>query len=134
MLNKVILIGRLVADPEVSATGSGVSMAKFRLAVDRNYKNQQGEIETDFINITAWRNLADRCGQYVKKGYMVAVDGRLQVRSYETPEGEKRRIYDVVAEDVRFLDRGSSSRSSGSQAPPDDGPAPNVPEDDSLPF
>jgi len=136
MLNRVILIGRLVADPDVSATSSGIMRARFRLAVNRNYRNQQGEYDTDFINVTAWRKLGENVGQYTKKGQMIAVDGRLQVRDYETPSGESRRIYEVVAEDVRFLDRGGDRSSQG--APPRGADEPDldssVPEDDSLPF
>lgn len=136
MLNVVVLIGRLCADPEVSTTSSGIMRAKFRLAVNRNFKNQQGEVETDFINIIAWRKTAELCGQYVKKGYLVAVDGRLEVREYQTPEGETRRAFEVVAEDVRFLDRGGRAASGEAAAPPPTEPSfgPASPEDDSLPF
>ena len=135
MLNVVILIGRLVADPEMSSTSSGVMKARFRLAVNRKYKNQQGEIETDFINVTAWRKLAELCGQYIKKGRLVAVNGRLQVRSYQTPEGENRRYYEVVAEEVRFLDRGDRSEGPSDSGPGVSGDFPDdMPEDSSVPF
>lgn len=104
MLNKVILIGRLTRDPELRYTASGVPVATFTLAVDRPFTNQQGERETDFINIVAWRRLAETCANNLGKGRLVAVDGRLQIRSYETPEGQRRRVAEVVAGDVRFLD------------------------------
>lgn len=104
MLNRVILIGRLTRDPELRYTAAGVAVTTFTLAVDRNYVNQQGERGTDFIRITVWRKLAETCANHLGKGRLVAVDGRLQTRSYETPDGQKRQATDVVAEDVRFLD------------------------------
>ncbi|QGP92124.1 Single-stranded DNA-binding protein A [Neomoorella glycerini] len=104
MLNRVILIGRLTRDPELRYTASGVAMTTFTLAVDRNYVNQQGERGTDFIRITVWRKLAETCANHLNKGRLVAVEGRLQTRSYETPDGQKRQATDVVADDVRFLD------------------------------
>jgi len=81
-----------------------VPVANFTLAVDRPYLNQQGERETDFIRISLWRKLAETCANHLGKGRLVAVEGRLQVRSYETPEGQRRQVTEVVAEDVRFLD------------------------------
>lgn len=104
MLNRVILIGRLVRDPELRYTPSGIPVANFTLAVDRPYLNQQGERGTDFIRIALWRKLAETCASHLGKGRLVAVEGRLQVRSYETPEGQRRQVTEVVAEDVRFLD------------------------------
>jgi single-strand DNA-binding protein len=104
LLNRVILIGRLTRDPELRYTAAGVALTSFSLAVDRNYVNQQGERGTDFIRITVWRKLAETCANHLNKGRLVAVEGRLQTRSYETPEGQKRQITDVVADDVRFLD------------------------------
>ncbi|MGI6319144.1 MAG: single-stranded DNA-binding protein [Firmicutes bacterium] len=105
MLNKVILIGRLVRDPELRYTpAEGVAVANFTLAVDRPFTNQRGERETDFIKIVAWRKLAETCANNLSKGRLVAVDGQLQIRSYEDREGIKRIAADVVARDVRFLD------------------------------
>lgn len=105
MLNKVILIGRLVRDPELRYTpAEGVAVANFTLAVDRPFTNQRGERETDFIKIVAWRKLAETCANNLSKGRLVAVDGHLQIRSYEDREGIKRIAADVVARDVRFLD------------------------------
>ena len=104
MLNTVILIGRLTRDPELRYTQSGVAMANFSLAVDRPFTNNQGERETDFIRVVVWRKLAEVCGNNLGKGRLVAVEGRLQVRSYDDQEGKKRQITEVVAENVRFLD------------------------------
>ncbi|MDO9534029.1 MAG: single-stranded DNA-binding protein [Bacillota bacterium] len=105
MLNKVILIGRLVRDPELRYTPSaGTAVANFTLAVDRSFFNQKGEKETDFIRIVTWSKLAETCANNLSKGRLVAVDGQLQVSSYEDKEGNKRTAVDVVARDVRFLD------------------------------
>ncbi len=105
MLNQVVLIGRLVRDPELKYTaGNGVAVATFTLAVDRPFKNAEGEREADFIPIVTWRKLAENCAQYLKKGSQVAVTGRLQIRSYEDKEGVRRKIAEIVADNVRFLD------------------------------
>lgn len=101
-MNKVILIGNLVRDVELSTTPSGVSVAKFTLAVNRNFQNSAGEREADYPNIIAWRDLADRCAQYLSKGKKAAVVGMLQTRSYEV-EGQKRYVTEVVASEVEFL-------------------------------
>lgn len=114
MYNKVILIGRLTADPELRFTPSGVAVAKFTLAVNRIYSNKQGERETDFIDVVLWRGLAETCANNIKKGHMVAVDGRLQIRSYDDNQGIRRKAAEVVADTVRFLDRGRDSH--GGQA------------------
>lgn len=111
MLNRVILIGRLTADPELRYTNSGTAVASFTLAVDRMRTNQTGERETDFINIVVWQKQAETVAQYLHKGRLAAVDGRLQIRSYENREGQKIRVAEVVAETVRFLDRGDNSAS-----------------------
>jgi len=112
-MNRVVLIGRLTADPELRFTQNGIAVARFTLAVDRLFSNQQGERETDFIDIVVWRKQAENCGQYLKKGYLAAVDGRLQVRSYTTAEGQKRRVWEVVAENVRFLERKGDTNYQG---------------------
>jgi single-strand DNA-binding protein len=103
MLNRIVLIGRLTRDPELRYTQNGIAVATFSLAVDRNFKNAAGEKETDFINIVVWRGQAENCANYLSKGKLAAVDGRLQIRSYETAENQKRTVAEVVAEDVRFL-------------------------------
>jgi len=105
MLNKVILIGRLVQDPELRYTPAGVPVAKFTLAVNRPFLTKQGEREADFIDIVVWQKQAETCSSYLGKGRLVAVEGRLQVRSYEDSQGIRRRAAEVVAENVRFLDR-----------------------------
>lgn len=114
MLNRVVLIGRLTKDPELRYTPNGVAVANFTLAVDRNFKNAQGERDTDFINIVVYRQLAELCANYLAKGKVAAADGRIQVRSYTGQDGQKRWVTEVVAEDVRFLspkDGGSGSES-----------------------
>ena len=90
MLNRVILIGRLVADPELRYTPSGVPVANFRIAVDRSFTNAAGERETDFINIVAWRQRAEFAANYLGKGRLVAIDGRLQIRQWTTQDGQRR--------------------------------------------
>ncbi|HAH97200.1 MAG TPA: single-stranded DNA-binding protein [Firmicutes bacterium] len=116
MLNRIVLVGRLTRDPELRYTPNGVPVANFTLAVDRSYTNQQGERQTDFIDIVVWRKLAELCGQYLGKGRLVALEGRLQIRSYETQEGQKRKVAEVVADNIRFLDKGrGDDRSGGGQ-------------------
>lgn len=115
MLNRIVLIGRLTADPQLRYTQSGTAVATFRLAVDRPRPNQQGEREADFIDIVTWQKLAETCANNLNKGRLVAVDGRLQVRDFEY-EGQRRRAAEVIAENVRFLDRpkeGSGQGGSG---------------------
>jgi single-strand DNA-binding protein len=103
-LNHVILIGRLTRDPELRYTSSGIAVTKFTLAVDRSFTNQQGERETDFINIITWRVLAERCANYLKKGSLVAIRGAIQTGKYENQEGRTIYTTDIVADEVRFLD------------------------------
>lgn len=119
MLNRIILIGRLTRDPELRYTANGVAVATFTLAVDRPFQNQQGQREADFIRIVVWQKLAEVCANNLGKGRLVAVEGRLQVRSYDTPEGQKRSISEVVAENVRFLDwPKESTRAQGGPGAP----------------
>lgn len=103
MLNRIVLIGRLVADPQLRYTQTGTAVANFRMAVDRPFSNQQGERETDFIDVVTWRKLAEVVANNLNKGRLVAVDGRLQVREYDY-EGQRRRQAEVVADNVQFLD------------------------------
>lgn len=102
-MNKVILIGNLTRDPELTETPSGVAVCRFAIAVSRDYANSDGTRETDFFNITVWRGRAENCGRYLKKGNKVAVIGSLQNRSYEDKDGIKRNVTDVVANEVEFL-------------------------------
>lgn len=136
MLNRIILIGRLVKEPELRYTPNGVAVATFRLAVDRPFTSTQtGQRETDFIDIVTWRKLAETCAQHLGKGRLVAVEGRLQIRSYETQDGQKRRAAEVVADNVQFLDRPKESGGQGvpAAAPDQAGEEIKPPEDD-IPF
>ncbi|HHY38932.1 MAG TPA: single-stranded DNA-binding protein [Clostridia bacterium] len=115
MLNRVILIGRLTRDPELRYTPAGVPVAHFSLAVSRPFSNQQGEQETDFIDIVVWRKQAETCANYLGKGRLAAIEGRLQSRSYETPDGQRRRVWEVVADRVTFLDSKGKVGSTASE-------------------
>ena len=102
-MNKVILVGNLTRDPELSETPSGVAVCRFSIAVSRDYANAEGTRDVDFFNITVWRGRAENCGKYLKKGNKVAVVGSLQTRSYEDKDGIKRNVTDIVANEVEFL-------------------------------
>ena len=118
MLNKIFLMGRLVADPELKQTPSGVSVATFRIAVDRDFKNKEtGEREADFINIVTWRATAEFVSRYFSKGRMAVVEGRLQTRSYTDKDGNKRYVSEVVADNVYFGDSRRDGDNSGFSAP-----------------
>ena len=104
MLNKAILIGRLTADPNLRYTQSGNAVANFTLAVDRPFTNQGGGKETDFIDIVTWRKLAEIVASNLEKGRLVAVEGRLQIRSYDDQNGVRRKAAEIVADQVKFLD------------------------------
>lgn len=105
MLNRIVLIGRLTKDVDLRFTATGKPTANFTLAVDRPYRNQQGGKEADFIPVVVWNKLAEHCANYIGKGRLVAVDGRLQIRSYDGNDGQRKYITEVVAETVKFLDR-----------------------------
>jgi len=104
-LNKVILIGNLTADPELSYTGSGTARAKFRIAINRQYKDASGQLkeETAFIPIVTWGAQAENCANYLSKGRSVAVEGRLRVYTFNDEEGKEIRWFEVVAQNVQFL-------------------------------
>jgi len=105
MTNVVVLVGRLTHEPELEYTaGQGHAVVNFALAVDRDYKNREGERETDFIPVRVWRKQAELCAEYLSKGSQVSITGRLEVNSFETDEGDRRKSYKVVAENVQFLD------------------------------
>lgn len=104
MLNRVVLIGRLTKDPELRFTPSGVATATFTLAVERPFTNQQGEKEADFINIVTWRKLAETSANYLAKGRLTAVEGRVQVRNYENKEGIRVYVTEINSDNVRFLE------------------------------
>ncbi|BAS29436.1 single-stranded DNA-binding protein [Limnochorda pilosa] len=133
MLNRIILIGRLVADPDMRYTQSGTAVTHFTLAVDRPFTNQQGERETDFIDVVAWRKLAETVANNLSKGRLVAVDGRLQVRTYDASDGTRRKAAEVVADTVRFLDSPRRQEGAREGAAGDDAEAAPLTEDD-VPF
>lgn len=104
MMNRVVLVGRLTKDPELRYTPSGVAVATFTLAVNRTFTNQQGEREADFINCVVWRKPAENVANYLKKGSLTGVDGRVQTRNYEGSDGKRVYVTEVVAESVQFLE------------------------------
>lgn len=148
MINVVVLMGRLVADPELKQTPSGVSVTSFRIAVDRNFSNKQtGERQADFINVVAWRSTAEFVCKYFRQGSMIALEGSLQSRSYEDKEGNKRTAYEVVANNVSFTGSKAESGTRDQSAATFEVPATafssgsngdfevvNDTEDDDLPF
>ena len=114
MLNHIVLMGRLTRDPELRRTGSGVAVASFSLAVDRDFGSRDGgEKETDFIDIVAWRSTAEFVSKYFTKGRMAVVSGRLQIRTWTDKEGNKRRSAEVVADNVYFGDSKRDSSDGG---------------------
>jgi len=119
MLNRIILIGRLTADPQLRYTTNGNAVTNFTLAVDKSFVGQDGERGVDFINIVVWRKLAEACANHLAKGRLAAVEGRLEIRSYEDQQGVRRKAAEVVADNVRFLDRGKEQTSSGDTDEPD---------------
>lgn len=114
MMNRVVLVGRLTRDPELRYTPSGVAVATFTLAVNRTFTNQQGEREADFINCVVWRKAAENVANYLRKGSLAGVDGRIQTRNYEGQDGKRVYVTEVVAESVQFLEPRSAS--AGSQS------------------
>ena len=120
-MNKVILIGRLTRDPELRYTSSNVPTATFSVAVDRNFTNQNGEREADFINIVVWRKQAENCKNYLTKGSQVAIEGRIQTRNYDGQDGKKVYVTEVVADNVQFLgSKGASNQSFNDNTTPYD--------------
>ena len=117
MLNHIVLMGRLTRDPELRRTGSGIAVASFSLAVDRDFGSRDGgEKETDFIDIVAWRSTAEFVSKYFTKGRMAVVSGRLQIRNWTDKEGNKRRSAEVVADNVYFGDSKRDGESGGSSS------------------
>ncbi|MEB6301148.1 single-stranded DNA-binding protein [Mammaliicoccus sciuri] len=114
MINRVVLVGRLTKDPEYRVTPSGVQVATFTLAINRTYTNQQGEREADFINCVVFRRPAENVNNYLSKGSLAGVEGRLQSRSYENQEGRRVYVTEVVCDSVQFLEpKGANQRQSG---------------------
>jgi len=124
MFNRIILIGRLTRDPELRYTPSGDPVCNFSLAVDRPFTSQNGEKQTDFIDVVTWRKVAEQVSQYLSKGRLVAVEGRLQIRSYTDSADVRRKAAEVVANTVRFLDsRRPAAGTEEAPAAADDAPA-----------
>ena len=137
MLNKIFIMGRLTRDPELRRTQSGTPVTSFSLAVDRDYKSQSGEKETDFIDVVAWRATAEFVAKYFTKGRMAVVEGRLQIRDWQDRDGNKRRSAEVVADNVYFGDSRRDSAPAGGYAAPVGGAsgfAEIDEEDGDLPF
>ena len=111
-MNKVVLIGRLTRDPELRYTGNNIPSATFSIAVNRNFTNQAGERDADFINIVVWRKQAENCKNYLTKGSQVAIEGRIQTRNYDGQDGKKVYVTEVVADNVEFIGSRNSSGNS----------------------
>lgn len=144
-MNKAILIGNLTRDPETMTTSSGITKCNFTVAVQRRFANAQGVREADFIPVVCWRQTAELCARYLSKGRKVAVEGSIQVRSYDAQDGSKRYVTEVVADNVEFLgSREDGGSRQGNMAPASPAPAPRSAapassdftevDDDELPF
>ncbi|MCP3026977.1 single-stranded DNA-binding protein [Halobacillus sp. A5] len=116
MLNRVVLVGRLTRDPDLRYTPNGVAVANFTIAVNRPFSNNQGDRDADFINCVVWRRAAENLANFMNKGSLVGVDGRLQSRSFDNQEGKRVFVTEVVADSVQFLEsKGGSSQGGGGQ-------------------
>ena len=111
-LNRVCLVGRLTREPEMRYTQSGTAVCALSLAVDRKYK-KDGEKQADFIDLVLWRQQAEFAANYGSKGRLLSIDGRLQTRTYETQDGQKRKVTEVVVDDLKFLDKGNGQQATG---------------------
>lgn len=141
MVNCIVIMGRLVADPELRTTSSGLSVSSFTVAVDRSYTRPGEEKQTDFIPVVAWRNTADFVTKYFHKGSMIAVQGSLQTRKYEDRSGQKRTAFEIVADNVSFCgskaEAGNAGMGGGNNASYSNSTADDfsqVVDDDDLPF
>ena len=142
MINRVILVGRLTKDPEYRTTPNGIDVANFTLAVNRNFKSKNGEQQADFINVVVFRNQAQNVNNYLSKGSLAGVDGRIQSRSYENTEGQRVFVTEVVADSVQFMDSKGSNQQNNQSQQQGQAPAGNNPfgnnnadvDDDDLPF
>ncbi|MDO4912792.1 MAG: single-stranded DNA-binding protein [Lactobacillus sp.] len=119
MINRVVLIGRLTRDPELRTTGSGISVATFSLAVDRQFTNAQGEREADFINCVIWRKSAENFTNFTSKGTLVGIEGRIQTRNYENNDGQRVYVTEVVVDNFSLLEskRSREARLGGATSP-----------------
>ncbi len=137
-MNRAFLIGNLTRDPEISTTTSGVSVCRFSVAISRRFTNAEGERETDFVNIVAWRTLGENCYKYLKKGSKAAIIGSIQSRTFDAQDGTKRFVTEVVADEVEFV--GTKPADGGMEFTEDTGVKPVATtklqpiEDDQLPF
>lgn len=134
MLNRIIVMGRLTRDPELRRTNSGNAVTSFTVAVDRDFKTQSGEKETDFIDVVAWRNTAEFVSKYFSKGRMAVVEGRLQLRDWTDKEGNKRRTAEIVADSVYFGDSKRDGGDNSGCAPAPSGGFDEIEDDGDLPF
>lgn len=134
MINRVILVGRLTKDPEYRTTPNGIDVANFTLAVNRNFKSKNGEQQADFINVVVFRNQAQNVNNYLSKGSLAGVDGRIQSRSYENKEGQRVFVTEVVADSVQFLEPKNSNQpqQQRGQAPAGNNPFSNSNADDNI--
>ena len=130
MINNAVIMGRLTADPELRTTGNGIGVCGFTVAVDRNYRPEGEERQTDFINVVAWHKTADFVSRYFRKGQMIAVQGSIQTRNYEDRNGNKRTAVEIVADNISFCgskaETGAGGQNTGAPAPSGN-PAPPVP-------
>lgn len=138
-MNKVILIGNLAKDPELTTTNNGVSLCKFTIAVPRRFAGNDGEREADFLPVIVWRGQADNCYKYLKKGSKAAVSGSVQTRSYEGTDGQRRYITEIVADEVEFLSSRNGGDDEAMEKPINEGKKDVVSkfepiDDDNLPF
>nr|DAP57444.1 MAG TPA: Single strand binding protein [Caudoviricetes sp.] len=138
MINNVVLVGRLTRDPELRYTPSNVAVATFSLAVNRNFKNQAGDYEADFISCIMWRQPAENFANWLKKGALVGITGRIQTRSYDNQQGQRVYVTEVVAESFQILekkDNAANNASMENQIPPSfEKTNPMDISDDNLPF
>ena len=138
MLNKMMVIGNLGADPEMRYTANGHAVTEFRVAANRRYTTRDGEQrdETEWFRVVTWNNLAEICSQYLSKGRQVYVEGRMQTRSWEGQDGNTRYTTEIIAEEVKFLGGGRNGDNAGTDMPPVDAGEPQAPviEEDDLPF
>lgn len=133
----MILIGRVCNDPEARTTQSGIAQSTFRIAVQRRFKNAQGEYEADFLTVVAWRKTADFCNKYFTKGAKVCVEGSIQVRSYDAQDGSKRYVTEIIADSVEALGGAKEGESRPADAPntvKGESDGFEEVEDDELPF
>ena len=132
-MNKVVLLGRLTRDPELRYTPNSIASVSFTIAVNRNYKNANGEYDADFIPVVAWRGLAETLSKHLKKGARVAISGRIQTRSYDGNDGQKRYVTEVIADDATIIDWGSDTGTPDGETTA--APAGFTPvDDDDVPF